>query len=97
MKKKLFYFTSIVILLAFMDGFNFYFPHNEGWSSLTYGEGSNNLDIWHLLKRLILLILFVQACGIKLKKPLWWFYAIIFTLIAYFGQVLIYDVFIKLL
>ena len=89
-------FLIVVVLMAFMDGFNFYFPHNDGWFSLTYGPGSNNWDAWHTLKRMILLVLFIDAHGFKFKDGYWWEYAILYLGTAYIGQLLIYDVFIKL-
>jgi hypothetical protein len=79
-----------------MDGFNFYFPHNDGWFSLTYGEGSNNWDAWHILKRALLLVLFIDAYGFKIKNGFWWEAALYWTLTAWIGQYIIYDLFIKL-
>jgi len=89
------YFGIIVMLMAFMDGFNFHFPHNKGWFSLTYGEGSNSWDIWHILKRSILLVIFIYMFGFEITKWIWWVNGIAFALIAWLLQYLIYDVLIK--
>ncbi len=94
--KAFIYFGIVVMFMAFMDGFNFVFPHNEGFFSLTYGEGSSSWDIWHVLKRLILFVIFIYMFGVKPKKGTWWLAGGIFALIAWLGQVLIYDVLIKL-
>ena len=90
------YFGIIVMLMAFMDVFNFKLPHNKGWFSLTYGPGSNNWDVWHILKRGILLTIFLYMFGFYPEQLAWWLHGMGFALIAYIGQVLIYDVLIKL-
>ena len=90
------YFVIIVMLMAFMDGFNFYFPHNKGWFSLTYGPGSNSWDIWHILKRLILLVIFIYMFGFYPEQLAWWLHGMGFALIAYALQRLIFNTLIKL-
>ena len=96
MKKAYAYFAVIIMLMAFMDGFNFYFPHNDGFLSLTYGPGSNSWDAWHVLKRLILVVIFIYMAGFRPKKVMWWIHGGLFALIAYVGQRLIYNTLIKL-
>ena len=88
-------FAIIVILLAIMDGFNFYWPHNDGFFSLTYGEGSNDWDAWHICKRAVFGVIFINYYGFKLDSFLWWFKVAVFALIAWLGQYVIYDVLIK--
>ena len=88
-------FSIIVILLAIMDGFNFYWPHNDGFFSLTYGPGSSSWDAWHVCKRLIFAVIFIDCFGFKPKSYTWWFKGGIFALIAWMGQYIIYDVLIK--
>lgn len=96
MTRRIAYFSTIVMFMAFMDGFNFYFPHNEGFFSLTYGEGSTSWDIWHVLKRGILFVVFMYMFKVQYKKWIWWVYVMIFIGIAHFGQLLIYNTLIKL-
>jgi len=93
LKRSVIYFTVIVVFMAFMDGFNFYFPHNDGFWSLNY-DGSN--DIWHWLKRGLLFVVFMYMYGFKYKQVYWYLKLLGFALIALAGQVLIFDLFIKL-
>ncbi len=93
--KKWYIFLGIVTLMALMDSLNFYFPHNNGWLSLTYGEGSNNWDAWHVAKRLILVLVFYLCTGLKYKELEWWKMAGRYALTALFVQYLIFDVLIK--
>ena len=85
-------FTLIVILMAVMDGLNFLVPHNTGFFSLTGG----GLDLWHISKRVILLIIAI----VFLQWGFNWWKNIIgyiaFGLIAYFGQLFFYNYLFKL-
>ena len=92
MKRAYAYFTVVVILMASMDSFNFYFPHNDGFWSLNY-KGS--WDAWHLLKRGVLFVVFMLPAGFRPKKVMWWVHGSLFALIAYLGQRLIYNTLTK--
>ncbi len=89
--KKWYIFLAIVTLMAFMDGLNFHFPHNNGWLSFTYGEGSNNWDAWHVAKRTILALVFYLCFGLEYKTFQWWKRAGIYAGTAYAVQYLIFD------
>lgn len=87
-------FSSAVIVLAIMDGLNFYWPHNQGFYSLTYGAErftilGKSMDAWHVLKMIIILILGLPL----LKKSI--HHLITLALIAWLGQELIYHQLIK--
>ncbi len=76
--------------MAWMDVFNFVVPHNTGFFSLTYGgEVPIRVDIWHLLKILILgLVLFGQN---KFKGRDYFFYYLIGAVLAFVIQLIIYN------
>ena len=96
MKEAYLYFSIIIFILACMDGFNFHFPHNKGWFSLTYGKNRISWDAWHTLKRLLLLVIFFYMAGIRPDSFMWWVHGGLFALLAYLGQRLIYNTLIKL-
>jgi len=75
-----------------MDYVNFQVEHNTGYFSLTWSNDSWNIfrfDIWHHLKVLLLGIIFFPKDW-KRRKP--WVQAIV---IAFLGQVLIYNIILK--
>lgn len=86
-------FTLIVVLMAIMDGLNFVLPHNQGFFSLTYGD----IDAWHLCKILILAIIAIHFIWNKDSK---WQMNILrlgaLGVIAYMGQLFIYNFLFKL-
>ena len=53
-----------------MDGLSFYWPHNQGFFSLTYGPDrftilGKSADAWHSLKVLLLLYIAVEKVGLN--------------------------------
>ena len=85
-------FALIVILLAIMDGLNFIIPHDAGFYSLTSGY----FDAWHLSKFIILLIIGIQFIWIKDKWQINMLRLCALGVIAYIGQLLIYNFLFKL-
>ena len=87
---KEYYRVALVIaILALMDGFNFAVPHNTGYWSLTYNSDFFRFDIWHHLKFLLLIVVFIDKDKMSIMK---WIY---FGLIAFVGQLLIYNILFK--
>ena len=89
-------FSVIVILLAIMDGINFVMPHNNGFFSLTYGLDKLWLDAWHAAKILMLLIIAVQFMWVKDKWNTNMLRLCALGVIAYIGQLLVYNFLFKL-
>ena len=85
-------FALIVALLAIMDGLNFIMPHDAGFYSLTSGY----FDAWHLSKFIILLIIGIQFIWIKDKWQINMLRLCALGVIAYIGQLLIYNFLFKL-
>ena len=72
-----------------MDGFNFQVPYDTGFWSLNTEGGWFKLDIWHLLKIIMLGWIAIPLA----KKNLWkWLYL---AGIAFAGQIIIYNLLIK--
>ena len=85
-------FSLIVILLAIMDGLNFTMLHNNGFFSLTSGY----FDAWHLSKFFILLIIGIQFIWSKDKWQTNMLRLCALGVIAYAGQLLVYNFLFKL-
>jgi len=75
--------------MATMDYYNFKKPHDNGFWSLK--TKCPRVDIWHISKRLILLIVAFLAIGLEnliilITNPYLWM-----ALVAYIGQVIFYT------
>jgi len=89
-------FSIIVVLLAVMDGLNFTMLHNTGFFSLTYGEGSTWFDAWHMSKFLILLIISIHFVWVEDKWQTNMLRLCATGVIAFIGQLLVYNFLFKL-
>jgi len=87
--KEYYRIALVVGILALMDGFNFVIPHNSGYFSLTYDDSFFRWDIWHHLKILLLIVVFIDRKKMNIIK---WIY---FGLIAFVGQIIIYNLLFK--
>ncbi|GAG00456.1 unnamed protein product [marine sediment metagenome] len=85
-------FSIIVLLLAVMDGLNFVMPHDTGFYSLTSGY----FDAFHLSKFIILLIIGIQFIWSKDKWQTNMLRLCALGVIAFIGQLLVYNFLFKL-
>lgn len=99
LKNKYFVFFFICAMLAIMDGINFTLPHNNGFFSLTYGEGSSPFDAWHIAKILVLAVIALKFIW-KSDEINWQMNGLrLLTVgfIAFITQLFIYNFLFKLL
>jgi len=89
-------------MLALMDGFNFYWPHNKGFFSLTYGVDRITVwgfsaDAWHMLKRLLIADIIYGLIGLHYLDIRWWAKVGLLAFIAAAMQGIIYNGIIKII
>jgi len=91
---KFLYFFVIITILAILDGFNFQVPYDTGFWSLNTVGGMFKPDIWHTLKIGILAWIAIRELEkkdlvIDIRDLIY------FGLIAFFGQIIIYNICFK--
>ena len=101
-RRDVVHFTAVLTVLAVMDGLVFYWPHNQGFFSLTYGADrfvvlGQSMDAWHLLKRLLILLLYTWAVKVEIKRFKWWVGLGIVVVMSYLIQTLLFNWVIKTL